>query len=267
MNLVRGAFRIFGLVPVSLLAACGPILSTTPTPVPRPSLWQGAVPIGDLLAHPDAYLGRVVVVVAYYRGWDLFGEVGAGPPLTRSDVAVADASGAIYIAPAGPESLARMPPVLPFKPEFTETLLRLRGRLERNEQGMLYLRVLDGEEVQGLPTGVVLRVRRTGGIAGFDEELMATESGTLYFLDRRARRHGRTFGDPNEILGVARRLPSLSEPTYGTPVPDGFAYEVRFWEGDKVRGLTIYDPSGDGLPEAAGEILEAIRRWLSMAAR
>ncbi len=267
MNRVQGRLRIFALVPISLLAACGPIFPTTPTPVPHPSLWQGAIPIRELLAHPDAYLGREVVVVAYYRGWDLFGEVGAGPPLTRSDVAVADASGAIYIVPAGPESFARMPSVLPFKPEFTETLLRLRGRLERNEQGMLYLRVLDGEEVQGLPTGVVLRVRRMGGFAGFDQELMATEAGTLYFLDRRARRHTRISGDPDEILRVARRLPALSEPTYGTPVPDGFAYEVRFWEGDKVRGLTIYDPSGDGLPKAVEEILEAIRRWFDMAMR
>lgn len=267
MNLTRGTFRIRVGVLLSLLTACSPNFLTTPTPTPHPSLWQGAVSIGELLAHPDVYLGREVVVVAYYRGWDLFGEVGAGPPLTRSDVAVADASGAIYIAPSGPESFARMPPLLPFKLEFTETLLRLRGRLERNEQGTLYLRVRDGEEVQGLPTGVVLRIRRTGGIAGFDQELMATEGGTLYFLDRRARRHAHISGDPNEILRVARRLPALSESVYGTPIPDGFAYEVRFWEGDKVRGLTVYEPSGDGLPKAVEEILEAIRRWFDMAAR
>jgi len=263
MDTVMGKCSFLMLVFLLLSIGCAPGLPPG-LPVPTAtSPWEGAVPIGELLAHPDAYLGREVVVVAYYRGWDLFGEVGHGPPLTRSDVAVADATGAIYIAPAGPEAIPSF--LRPSNRADADTLLRLRGKVERNERGLLYLRVIEGEAVEGLPTGVLLRIRRSGGIAGFDQEVMVTEQGTVYFLDRRLRRHTRFSVDPDEASNIARDLRSLSKDggVYGVPVADGFSYEVSFWEGGKVRALTLYEPSAEKLPEVAERALEAIGQWIA----
>ncbi len=267
MNTAKRISLVPALMVLVLSTACSPGLPASPPLPTRPPIWQGVIPIGEILAHPDAYLGREVVLVAYYRGWDLFGEIGHGPPLTRSDVAVADATGAIYIAPAGPEALESLPSLRPFDLAATDTLLRLRGRVERSEGGLLYLRVIAGEAVEGLPAGVLLRVRRQGGLAGFDHELMATESGTLYFLDRRIRRYTRFSVDVGEVLRIAEGLPSLSGKAYGTPVPDGFSYELSFWDGDQRRALTFYDPSVEPLPEEAMRILEVIGRWIGEGMR
>ncbi|MDW8065043.1 MAG: hypothetical protein RMK32_05370 [Anaerolineae bacterium] len=262
MNAAKRSSLFPALVGLGLSLACSPGLPASPPPPNRPSLWERAIPIREIRARPDTYLGREVIIVAYYRGWDLFGEVGHGPPLTRSDVAVADATGAIYIAPASPEALESLSSLQPFDMVATDTLLRLRGRVERSEEGLLYLRVIAWEVVEGLPTGVLLRVRRQGGLAGFDHELMAAESGTLYFLDRRARRYARFSVDGSEVLRIAESLPPLCGKAYGTPVPDGFSHELSFWDGNKRRILTIYDPSAEPLPETALRVLEVIGRWI-----
>lgn len=264
MKRMKEPLTLWLLMFLALSPSCGPGLPSGTSPTARPSLWEGAIPIGEILAHPEAYLGREVVIVAYYRGWDLLGEVGHGPPLTRSDVAVADATGAIYIAPAGPEALPWGPSLRPFDPASTEILLRLRGTVERTPAGVLYLRVAEGKEVKGLPVGVLLRVRRQGGLAGFDQELMATEQGVLYLLDRRIRRQARVQMDPLEARRVLGKLSSLSEPEYGTPVPDGFAYTLSFWVGDQPRTLVLYDPSEGPTPAAVQEVLEAVRSWFAM---
>ncbi len=264
MKGTKGTFFFVALMVLVLSPSCGPGLPPGASPTARPSLWEGAIPIGEILAHPEAYLGREIVIVAYYRGWDLFGEVGHGPPLTRSDVAVADATGAIYIAPAGPEALPWGPSLRPFDPASTGILLRLRGTVERTPAGVLYLRVAEGKEVKGLPVGVLLRIHRQGGLAGFDQELMATEQGILYLLDRRIRRQTRVRIDPLEVHRVLGKLPSLSEPEYGTPVPDGFAYTLSFWAGDQLRTLVLHDPSKGPTPAAVQEVLEAVRSWFAM---
>ena len=266
MKTAKGLFSRLTLMFLGLSAACSPGLPPGATPTARPSLWQGAIPIGEILAHPEAYRGREVLIVAYYRGWDLFGEVGHGPPLTRSDVAVADATGAIYIAPASENAFPSSPPLPPWDPASTEVLLRWRGTVERTPAGMLYLRVVEGEVVEGLPVDVLLRIRRQGGLAGFDQELMITEQGTLYLLDRRIRRHGRVRIDPLEVRQVLGKLSSLPGAAYGTPVPDGFVYALSFWGGDKLRTLVLYDPGAGQTPAAVQEVLEAIRPWFGMDA-
>ncbi len=53
--------------------------------------------VKDILANPDEFEGRSVTLVGYYRGWDLLGEAGSGPPVTRSDWVLRDDSGAIYV--------------------------------------------------------------------------------------------------------------------------------------------------------------------------
>lgn len=247
---------ILGWLSLLMLAACGGSSSAPP-----PALWQGARPIGELLARPDLYIEREVVVVAYYRGWDLFGEVGAGPPVSRSDVAVADATGAIYIVPAHPEALRDLPPLQPHRVADTETLLRLRGTVERSAAGTLYLRVVEGKAVEGLPPGVLLRISRTGGLAGFTHELMLTEQGTLYVLDRSARRHGRISVDPRDVHRVIERVRPFAGQEVGAPVPDGFGMTLSFWQGDSVQRVIVSDPSREPLPPGIEEALETVRDW------
>ena len=97
---MKTAIPILALLMV--LAACAPkpfaspltSPSAPPTPPPSPAVGEEITPIGAILADPVAYRGREVTVIAYYRGWDLLGEAGTGPPRTRSDIAVADATGA-----------------------------------------------------------------------------------------------------------------------------------------------------------------------------
>ena len=259
-----------------LLASCTPGPSTSPlspqsappTPppqpqtLPSPSTGESVTPIGDILADPRAYEGREVTVVAYYRGWDLLGEAGSGPPLTRSDVAVADATGGIYIVFAGEEAVSGLPRLAPFDREATETLLRLYGVVQLNPNGQPYILVKKGEVMKGLPARVLLRVRRTGGIAGMDQELMAMADGTLYFLDRKSRTHVRWQVDPAQVLQAAEGLRPFLDGEVGRQVPDGFAYAVTLQDGEQVRTAVFYEGT---LPEDAARALAPLQDWFGEA--
>ena len=202
-----------------------------------------------------------MTILAYYRGWDLLGEAGVGPPLARSDVAVADPTGCIYIVPAGEEALKDIP-LRPFDREATETLLRLRGQAWRNPRGQPYILVTKGEVWNGLPARVLLRVRRTGGIAGMDHELMAMADGTLYFLDRKNRLHVRWNTTPDAVARAVEGLRPFRDQEVGTPVPDGFAYAVTIQEGEQIRKAIFHEGA---LPAAADPALAPIREWLREA--
>lgn len=245
---------------LSLLALSSCIPSPTPTPIPTPPLWEGATPIGQILAQPDAFRGRRVTVVAYYRGWDLFGETGYGPPVTRSDVAVADATGAIYIVDKpGAQWSEVAPPLPPHRPAATERLLRLEGTVELTPSGQPYIEVARGEAVEGLPTGVMLRIRRKGGIAGFDQELMLMQDGASYFLDRKARRGARFSLDTIQVERTLEQLKPLStQGELGNPIPDGFTYEVTFWDGEAFQRVVFHS---EGLPAEAAEFIRSADVW------
>ncbi len=240
--------------------------STLPTlpssPLPSPARWEDVTPIGDILADPAGYQGREVTIIAYYRGWDLLREAGSGPPRTRSDIAVADATGAIYIALAGEEAMSGLPPLSPSQVESTETLLRLHGRVEMTDAGQPYIRVLKMEVVEGLPARVLLRVRQTGGIAGMDQELMVLSDGTLYFLDRRTRTHIRWKTDPTQVAQVVEGLRPFLDKEVGTRVPDGFAYAVTVQDGGQVRTAIFYEGK---LSEEAAQALAPIQAWFGEA--
>lgn len=259
-----------------LLASCapGPFASPlsppsappTPSPqpqtLPSPSVGESITLIGDILADPERYQGQEVTVVAYYRGWDLLGEAGSGPPLTRSDVAVADATGGIYIAFAGEEARGDIPPLAPLDREATETLLRLHGVVQMNPNGQPYILVTKGAVMKGLPAHVLLRVRRTGGLAGMDEELMAMADGTLYFLDRKSRTSVRWKVDSAQVLQAVEGLRPFLDREVGHQVPDGFAYAITLQDGERVRSATFYEGT---LPEEADRALNPVREWFGEA--
>jgi len=72
------------------VAAC----SLTPTEIPPNQMTRI---VQDILDSPGEFEGKEVVVVGYYRGWDLLDEAGAPSPVTRSDWVIRDESGAIYV--------------------------------------------------------------------------------------------------------------------------------------------------------------------------
>ncbi len=72
---------------------------------------------------PGDFAGQTVEIVGYFRGWDLLGEAGGGPPVTRSDWVVKDASGAIYVTGPLPEGLD------PASREDTLAVVRLSARV------------------------------------------------------------------------------------------------------------------------------------------
>lgn len=221
----------------------------------------GATPIGEILSHPERYIGKEVVVEGYDRGWDLLGEAGSGPPRTRSDRVVADPTGAIYYVPESSEVMGGLS-LPPAWDQESETALRLKGRVERTESGQLYLLVSEGEVLQGLPDGIHLRVRRTGGFAGFDQELLVTGDGAATFVDRKEWWVVRFVLDPAEVRQVAETARRLGASEVGEPVPDGFHYTVMLQEGAKPFTVVLHEGRLSG---AAQELLERLAKWFGRA--
>jgi hypothetical protein len=61
--------------------------------------------IAEILRAPDDYAGTQVEIIGYFQGWDLLGEVGEPPPVTRSDWVIADEGGALYVTGMLPANL------------------------------------------------------------------------------------------------------------------------------------------------------------------
>ncbi len=61
--------------------------------------------LGNILAAPREFEGRVFDIIGYFRGWNLLGEAAGSPPVTRSDWVIADDGGAMYVNGALPEGL------------------------------------------------------------------------------------------------------------------------------------------------------------------
>lgn len=249
----RWRWLTFGL----LLAACrsAPV---SPTPSP-PALREGTTPIGRILADPAAFAGKEVLLLAYFRGWDLLQEAGTTPPVTRSDVVFADPTGALYADSHTMDVLPEASALRPTRLDDTETLFRLRARVQQTPAGQPYLVLLEGEAVAGLPRDTWLRIRRTGGIAGFDEELLALTDGTVRYLDRRRRCRATFPTEPAERDAVLRSLVGLPSGTLGTPIPDGFVYVLTWPEGGTFRTLTLYAETAPVTRPG----LEVLNRWLA----
>jgi hypothetical protein len=93
--------------------------------------------VKNIVADPVEYEGHSVTLVGYYRGWDLLGEVGSGPPVTRSDWVIRDDSGAIYVqaglAVEGDINLN------PGSRADTEKVLRVTGIVRVTGKGQFYI--------------------------------------------------------------------------------------------------------------------------------
>lgn len=215
----------------------------------EPSLWRDITPIGDILKDPKAWNGKEVNLLAYYRWFDLFGEAGVGPPVTRSDVSFADVTGAIYATHWETPGLSA---------RDTDRLFLLRAEVKLNPAGQPYIEVKESREVEGLPKNVILRVKLKGGIAGFSQEILVAHDGSALHLDRKLNEHSRfkvEEKDLREILGQVR--PLLGQ-ELGTTVPDGFVYTLYAWDGDKVRTVILH---AETAPRELEGVLQVLSKW------
>jgi hypothetical protein len=96
--------------------------------------------IGEIIDHPDQFIGQQVEVIGFYRGWDLLKEVKSAPPVTRSDWVIADNSGAIYVTGIGAQGLD------PASREATTEIIRLVALVQQNQNGV-YLQAISVELV------------------------------------------------------------------------------------------------------------------------
>jgi hypothetical protein len=93
--------------------------------------------IGSTLSNPADFVGQEVTIIGYYRGWDLLGEVGTGPAVTRSDWVIADSSGAIYVEAR--DGLSKGLGLDPSSRDDTTKILRLVGVVRVNDGGQPYI--------------------------------------------------------------------------------------------------------------------------------
>lgn len=249
----RGAFFIV-LALTLLLSACtsavGSGRTATPTPEPITS-------IGDIISHPEAYVGKEVVVEGYDRGWDLLLEVGSPPPRTRSDRVIADLTGAIFYTPERSEVMENFP-LPPASELYAEAALRLKGRVERTEGGKPYLVVSEGEVLRRWPSGVRLQIRRTGGFAGLVQEVVVADNGAVVFVDRKARRTMRFSRFPDDVQRFVEMARPFADQEIGEPVPDGFQYTLTVREGDGQFSVVLYEGR---LSAEDQNLLEALTFW------
>jgi putative hemolysin len=100
--------------------------------------------VGKIINQPNDYIGQEVSITGYFRGWDLLGETGYSPPVTRSDWVIKDGSGAIYIA-------AEEGAEIPFNPsskEDTTKILRVVGVVTLSDAGKPFLSLKSTEVIK-----------------------------------------------------------------------------------------------------------------------
>lgn len=133
-----------GLACLVCLCACAvpsPAAPVTPQPTASPAHPEMTETVGEILKSPGNFAGQTVEIVGYFHGWDLLGEAGGGPPVTRSDWVIKDNSGAIYVTGMLPEGLD------PADRAQVETVVRLTARVAQKGEAAY----LEAQSVQVLP--------------------------------------------------------------------------------------------------------------------
>jgi hypothetical protein len=101
--------------------------------------------LGPVIAEPFSFEGQDIMVVGYYRGWDLLHEANTPPPVTRSDWVIKDSTGAIYVSA---DSEAKVPEGLdPGSPQDTDIILKVKGVVRVTGGGQPYIEATSIERV------------------------------------------------------------------------------------------------------------------------
>ncbi len=93
-----------------------------------------SVQIGDILSQPEKFLGKTVIIEGEFMGWS---GAQSGPPITRSDWVVKDATGAIYVY--GP-----FPPECAPPSKGIGKKVKIKGVVRKNTKGQVYIDAFSG---------------------------------------------------------------------------------------------------------------------------
>jgi hypothetical protein len=214
-----------------------------------------------VLADPRAWEDRIVRVVGYYEGWDLFGSAGSGPALTKSDWVIRDSGGAIYVGGGEPIKALDIAP----SEKVEGVLLRLYAEVRVTDQGQPYLWVVRGARIG--PIGEAwLEYERSGGIAGFQDLLTVYPDGHAV-LNRRGEETSlqvtaEQMAALNSSFAVANFL-SLSE-TYlpADTCCDRFSYTIHYRDTASGRVHSVMAMDGSAPPELMA-LLETLNRLVN----
>jgi hypothetical protein len=142
-----------GLFCIWLAALSAGCLAAVETDPPAPGMTTSAESTG---ANPDltnlvggiladyGWEGREVTLTGYYRGWDLLGEAGQSPPVTRSDWVIKDNGGAIYVRSSqveieGKDRLGSGESLDPGLKSSTSHVIRVTGVVRYTPKGQCYI--------------------------------------------------------------------------------------------------------------------------------
>lgn len=213
-------------------------------------------------ADPKGWEGRYIRVVGYYEGWDLFGSVGTGPAVTRSDWVIRDEGGAIYVHPgsAAVEGLD-----IPPSQKVEGVLLRLFAQVRLNEAGQPYLWVVQGERI-GPARQVWLEYERSGGIAGFQDRLTIYADGQAVLNRKGVQTAFRlTTEEMEQLKGAlaAADFANLNESYLpADPCCDRFTYIIRSYGATGGEPHTVTTMDGT-VPPQLTPVLEALNHLVS----
>ncbi|GAB4408415.1 MAG: hypothetical protein Kow00123_21480 [Anaerolineales bacterium] len=211
---------------------------------------------------PKAWAGKYIRVVGYYEGWDLFGSVGTGPAVTRSDWVIRDDGGAIYVHAGGaPVDGLDIPP----SEKVENVLLRLFAQVRVNDAGQPYLWVVQGTRI-GPATQVLLEYERSGGFAGFMDRLTVYADGRAV-LNRKGLET--TFRlTPEEMARLTGELASAQftslDEAYlpSDPCCDRFTYVIRYMNPEGGKPHTVKTMDGT-IPPQLVPVLEMLNNLVS----
>lgn len=219
-------------------------------------------------ADSKAWEGRYIRVVGYYEGWDLFGSVGTGPAVTRSDWVIRDDGGAIYVH-AGSAAVDGLD-IAPSQ-KVEGVLLHLFAQVRVNDAGQPYLWVVQGARMDHA-SRVWLEYERSGGFAGFMDRLTLYTDGRAVLNRKGLETIFRlTAGEMERIKEelTAAGFTTLNESYLpADPCCDRFTYTIRYYAATGEQPHTVTTMDGTVPPELAPvlEVLNAlVARFLPLA--
>ena len=204
---------------------------------------------GQIIKHPDWYVGQDVTLVGYYRGLDLLDEVVLDAPVSRlNDWVIADDSGAIWV------QYSRM---LPFPTTSHEVwrILRVSGSVALHKNGMPYI-VPTKVEWEGLtedysvlPALCSVAIHRFGGPDHLDHHIYWYGSAGLSVIDSKANWHAQTRLRPGQVYDLETAFKKAKfydlPPTIGETCQGCIRYEIAAVNDKESKPyfVTVYEGS------------------------
>lgn len=112
---------------------------TAPPPEPTAPPSTGMTNLaGQILADPGRFAGQEIVLVGYYRGWNLLGEAAGTQPVTAGDWVIKDDGGAIFVEANGTRVDGNVL-LDPWSQEMTTKVVRVTGIVRVSAGGQIYI--------------------------------------------------------------------------------------------------------------------------------